>query len=158
MPTKKKRSSKKSPRRDGRIVDTLVFKLIVAMNGTVKPFAERYGRRFNITVTEWRVLATIAAAPDSSGEDLARTLRMERMTVSRAVRRLEKGGNVVRSSDPNNKKRNLWQLTTAGWSIFDEIVPDAQRRQRRMLAEFTKTEKANLEQLLDKVIQQLDGD
>lgn len=156
VPLKKKRSSNSSLRRDSRIVDTLVFKLIVAMNGTVKPFAERYGRRFKITVTEWRVLATIASEPDRSGEDIARTLCMERMTVSRAVRRLENGGNVARRSDPTNKKRNLWRLTAAGWKIFDEIVPDAQQRQRRLLAEFSKTEKERLAQLLDKVIQQLD--
>lgn len=120
--------SRPSARCDERIVKTLTFQLLVAVNRIIKPFAERYGRRFDLGLPEWRCMMALAAWPDSSGEDVARRMGMEKMTVSRALRRLQRFGRAHAQADPRNRKRNQWRLTDDGWEIVDIILPDALAR------------------------------
>ena len=115
-------------RREERIVDTLTFRLLVAANRLAGPFAARHGRELGIGLGEWRCVMALAAAPGGSGEDVARALGMERMTVSRTLRRLEAGGHATRRGAPDNRRRNEWRLTEAGWAVFDRVMPDALAR------------------------------
>jgi DNA-binding MarR family transcriptional regulator len=121
-------------RRDPRIADTLTFRVLVAANRIAQPFAERVGARFDLTLPEWRCMMALAAEPGRSGEDVARMMSMDKMSVSRSLRRLAKSGRAEAQPDPANAKRNQWQLTAAGWEVFDAIVPSALARDEAAFA------------------------
>jgi len=115
-------------RRDARMANTLTFRVLVAANRIALPFAERVGQRFDLTLPEWRCMMALAADPGVSGEDVARKMCMDKMGVSRALRRLRKAGRVAVQPDPANSKRNQWIMTDTGWQIFDQILPQALAR------------------------------
>jgi DNA-binding MarR family transcriptional regulator len=136
------------PRRDRRIEQTLTFQLLVAVNRIVQPFQERYGSRFDITLPEWRCMMALSTEPDSSGEDVARKMSMDKMGVSRSLRRLEKHGRVERRTDEGNRKRNMWRLTDAGWALFDTIMPEALARDRQAFARLDEAERQRMIRVL----------
>lgn len=136
------------PRRDARIVDTVSFRLIVAVNRMTRPFHALYGARFGLGLTEWRCMMALAATPDASGEGVAETMGLDRMTVSRTLRRLERGGRCSRAPDPAHRRRNRWRLTDAGWAVIDAVMPEALARDAALFGDATEAERAALDRLL----------
>ena len=96
-----------NPRRDPRICETLTFRILVAANRIARPFSERVGERHDLTLPEWRAMMVLADRPDASGEDVTRALETDRMSVSRALRRLRAAGRVERRPAPG--RRYAWR-------------------------------------------------
>lgn len=138
-------------RTDSRIEETLTFRLLVAVNRMVQPFHEEFGKPLDLSLPEWRCMMALAAHPATSGEDIAHLMAMDKMAVSRSLRRMETKGRVRREPDPANARRNRWELTEAGWAIFDLIMPAALARDRRAFAGIPKEEKERLMALLSEL-------
>lgn len=105
--------------------ESLTFRLIVLVNELTRPFNAGEGARYGITLSDWRCILWIAAHPDASGEDTADGTAMERMTVSRSLRRLEASGLASRTIDPNDRKRSQWRLTDKGMGVYSALTPRA---------------------------------
>ena len=118
-------------RTDTRMVETLLFGILVAANRLARPFPERVGQAHDLTLPEWRCMMVLAARPGASGEDVAGELGVDRMSVSRALRRLRANGRATRLPAPG--KRNAWHLSDEGWTLFDTIAPQALERDRALL-------------------------
>jgi DNA-binding MarR family transcriptional regulator len=112
---------------------------------------EDHSSHFSLTLSEWRVINALAANPMVSGEEIARELHMEKMTVSRSLRSLEKAGRVAHRKDPSNLKRNQWTLTQVGWELFDSLAPMALAHQEAFMSALTMREREQLFRLLDKL-------
>lgn len=141
-----------SPRRDARIEQTLTFRILVAANRIAQPFAERHGRALDLSLPDWRCVMALASAPGSSGEAVARRMAMDKMAVSRSLRRLEKVGRVTSEPDPAHPKRRHWELTDAGWSVVDAVLPDALARDEAAFGGVPAVDRASLFELLDAMI------
>ena len=135
-------------RRDERITRTVSFRLLTAVNRMTRPFHTLYGARFGVGLAEWRCLMALAAAPGSSGEDVADMMGMDRMTVSRTLRRLERQARCTRAPDPANRRRNRWRLTAGGWAIVDAVIPEALARDAALFGHVTAAERAALDSVL----------
>ena len=135
-------------RRDARITGTLTFELLVAANRLGRTFAGRFGRELGIGLQEWRCVMALAASPGASGEEVARRMAMDRMTVSRSLRRLEASGRAARRSHPDDQRRSVWSLTDAGWAVLDAILPAALARDEAVFAELTPGERALVRRVL----------
>lgn len=156
MRTRKTRSriDDGSIRRDTAVRDALVARLIVALNLLVKPFMKNYAHL--ISLPEWRCMSGLAAYPLASGEDMAQWLGVDKMSISRQLRSLERRGFASREPDPDNRRRLQWQLTPAGWEIYDQIAPAGLERDRQFLSVFSPAEAAQLRQMLDLAIAALE--
>lgn len=146
-----------APRRDPRIAGTLSFALLVAANRIARSFAQAHGRRVGLGLPEWRCMMALAAEPDRSGEDIARAMGMEPMTVSRALRRLARHGRARARSDPARRRRNRWRLTDEGWAVVDVIAPDALARDAALLRRLGAPEAAHMVALLRRVVEEADA-
>ncbi|MFN4099211.1 MAG: MarR family winged helix-turn-helix transcriptional regulator [Pararhodobacter sp.] len=105
--------------------DSLTFRLIVLVNELTRPFNAGEGARHGITLSEWRCILWIAAHPEASGGDTADGTAMDRMTVSRSLRRLESTGLAARTIDPADRKRSCWRLTEKGMGVYAALTPRA---------------------------------
>lgn len=133
-----------APRSDPRIARTLTFAMLTAMNRTAREFAGRFGAAHDLALPEWRCLMALAAQPDASGEEVARLMGMDKMAVSRALRRLEDRGRVAASADPAHRRRRLWQMTPDGWAVYDAIVPAALERDAAAFGDLGPAERAQV--------------
>jgi DNA-binding MarR family transcriptional regulator len=70
----------------------LPYRLSVLSNRLSNAIARSYEQRFQLSVTEWRVIAVLGRFPGLSANEVAERTAMDKVAVSRAVARLLESG------------------------------------------------------------------
>ncbi|MEP6897075.1 MAG: MarR family winged helix-turn-helix transcriptional regulator [Rhodanobacter sp.] len=131
----------------------LPYRLSILSNTISQAIAEDYQRRYDISVTEWRVMAVLARFEGLSARQVADRTAMDKVAVSRALARLVEAGRVSRSTHDDDKRRSVLGLTEAGWTMHDEVAPMARAREREVLAKLDAEEQRWLTRILDKLLE-----
>jgi len=129
----------------------LPYRLSILSNTISQTIADDYQRRYDISVTEWRVMAVLARFDGLSAREVAERTAMDKVAVSRALARLVEAGRVSRTTHDGDKRRSVLSLTEAGWAMHDEVAPMARAREREVLAKLDAEERAWLNRILDKL-------
>lgn len=129
----------------------LPYRLSVLSNRLSGAIARAYSDRFDLSLTEWRVMAILGRTPDLSANQVAQRSAMDKVAVSRAVARLLAAGRIERRFDEDDRRRSVLRLSEAGYAIYDEVVPLAQGFEQQVLGEMPEEERALLFRLLDRL-------
>lgn len=129
----------------------LPYRLSILSNTISQTIADDYQRRYDISMTEWRVMAVLARFHGLSAREVAERTAMDKVAVSRALARLVEAGRVDRAIHDNDKRRSVLSLTEAGWTMHDEVAPMARAREREVLAKLDADEQAWLNRILNKL-------
>ncbi len=129
----------------------LPYRLSILSNTISQTIADDYQRRYDISMTEWRVMAVLARFHGLSAREVAERTAMDKVAVSRALARLVEAGRVDRAVHDNDKRRSVLSLTEAGWTMHDEVAPMARAREREVLARLDAEEQVWLNRILDKL-------
>jgi DNA-binding MarR family transcriptional regulator len=127
----------------------LPYRLSVLSNRISQALARFYVERFDLSVTEWRVLAVLARHPDISANELAERTAMDKVAVSRAVRRLLAAGRLRRRTDRGDRRRSRLRLSAEGEAIYGQVAPLAIAFERRLLARLAPEERRRLALVLE---------
>ena len=92
-----------------------------------------YRRCFGIGVTEWRVLALLAAEPGSSAQRICEMIGFDKAIVSRVVKSLHAEGRVQITADAKDSRKHKIALTPRGRQLHNQIISVALERERRLL-------------------------
>jgi DNA-binding MarR family transcriptional regulator len=130
----------------------LPYRLSILSNTVSQSIATEYQDRFELSMTEWRVMTILARFPEISARDVVDRSAMDKVAVSRAVARLVNAGRVDRGIHDGDKRRSVLQLSEAGWAIHDEVAPLARAHERELLARLDEGEQAQLNSILDKLL------
>jgi DNA-binding MarR family transcriptional regulator len=95
--------------------------------------AQSYSRDFDLTVAEWRVLATLAEHGAGQARQVARWTNLDKVRVSRAVSRLAERGLVRRRRNEDDLRTADLSLTGAGDDLVATIAPRALAWEARLL-------------------------
>jgi DNA-binding MarR family transcriptional regulator len=131
----------------------LPYRLSILSNRVSQAIAREYTERFNLSMTEWRVMAVLARfnGEGMSAREVAERTAMDKVAVSRALARLTSAGRVSRATHGGDKRRSVLRLTAKGWKIHDTVAPRARAHERELLGHLTAEEKRVLAQILDKL-------
>lgn len=138
--------------------DTLVlekflpYRLSVLSNRLSAAIAESYSRRFGLTIPEWRVVAVLALDPGISAAEVAERTAMDKVAVSRAVRRLLATGRARREMAAGDRRRSVLELTPEGRRIYRRITPALRSFEAELLAGLSARE----QRLLDAILRRLE--
>src|SRR5438105_6090287 len=89
------------------------------------------------TVSEWRVLATLAGGEPMSIGSLAQITAMKQPTVTRILDRMEASGHVERLANNDGDRRvTLVGITSSGSKLVAGLIPLAREHERRVLEPF----------------------
>lgn len=132
----------------------LPYRLSILSNTISQTIASDYQSRYDISMTEWRVMAVLARFEGMSAREVAERTAMDKVAVSRALARLVEAGRVNRDTHDGDKRRSVLSLTDAGWAMHDEVAPMARAREREVLAKLDIEERAWLTRILDKLLEQ----
>ena len=130
----------------------LPYRLSILSNTISQTIANDYQSRYDISMTEWRVMAVLARFEGLSAREVAERTAMDKVAVSRALSRLVAAGRVDRSMHDDDKRRSVLQLSAAGWAMHDEVAPMARARERELLAKLDPDERVWLTRILDKLL------
>jgi len=131
----------------------LPYRLSILSNRVSQAIARTYQDRFDLSMTEWRVMAVLARYDGDglSAREVASRTEMDKVAVSRALTRLVAAKRVARKTHAGDKRRSVLRLSAAGWKVHDAIAPLARAQERSMLGELTSEEHRALERILDKL-------
>ena len=96
--------------------------------------------------------------PGIIAEQLANLIKVDRTTLARAVRRLEKQGYVYRESDPDNKKIKHLYVTEKWKQIYPFIIRENSHSNEVALQGFTPEEAQQVHDYLKRIRQNIDAD
>ena len=130
----------------------LPYRLSILSNTISQGIADDYQKRYDLSVTEWRVMAVLARFDGLSAREVAERTAMDKVAVSRALARLVEAGRVNRDTHDGDKRRSVLGLSEAGWKLHDEVAPMARAREREVLAKLDEEERVWLERILDKLL------
>jgi DNA-binding MarR family transcriptional regulator len=131
---------------------SIVFKLAVAVNLNASVFHQQYARRHDLTLTDWRVLATLVSRPGISAREVSEILAVDKMSITRAVQRLLERGRIRATSNSRDRRRLALSVAPKGAVLYDKIAPHAWRHQERCLQDLSAAERVALDHLLTKVV------
>jgi DNA-binding MarR family transcriptional regulator len=129
----------------------LPYRLSILSNTLSQQIARDYQQRFELSVTEWRVMAVLARydGENLSARLVAERTAMDKVAVSRAVAGLVEAGRVARRTHDGDKRRSVLRLTAKGWKIHDAVAPLARAHERAVLQKLSREERRWLERILD---------
>ena len=131
----------------------LPYRLSILSNRISQTIAREYQERFDLSMTEWRVIAVLARF-DGDGllaREVAERTEMDKVAVSRALARLVAAKRVMRRTHDGDKRRSVLLLSAKGWKIHDVVAPLARTHEREMLARLDVEERRMLTRILDKL-------
>lgn len=129
----------------------LPYRLSVLTNTMSRAFAHRYGRRFGLTIPEWRVMAVLGRFAPLSANEVAERTAMDKVRVSRAVARLMKAGLIDRATDSEDRRRSALKLSRAGRRMHESIIPMARQIESALVSSLSPAERGALDRLVSKL-------
>ena len=107
----------------------------LARIGTVvsQEFREIFGRDYDLTIPEWRVLATLGQFGEMGAKAIGRHSFMHKTKVSRAVRALEERRWLKRRESLEDRREEVLALTPQGLTAYENIVPSALAYEEKLL-------------------------
>lgn len=112
----------------------------------------------NLSNLQFLYVVRIYEHPGIIAEQLANLIKVDRTTLARAVRRLEKQGYVYRESDPDNKKIKHLYVTEKGKQIYPFIIQENSHSNEVALQGFTPEEAQQVHDYLKRIRQNIDAD
>jgi len=126
----------------------LPYRLSVLSNRLSAAISESYSRRYGLSIPEWRVIAVLALESGLSAAEVAERTAMDKVAVSRAVRRLLSTGRVQRETAAGDRRRSMLELTPEGRRIYHRVTPALRRYEAELLAGLSATEQRQLDAIL----------
>jgi len=151
MPAKRQPAPAHAEHAPLQLENFLPYRLSILSNTISQQIADDYQRHYDISMTEWRVMAVLARFEGLSAREVAERTAMDKVAVSRALARLVDAGRVNRDTHDGDKRRSVLSLTEAGWDMHDEVAPMARAREREVLARLDADEQTWLNRILDKL-------
>ena len=112
----------------------LPYRLSVLSNRISQDIARLYAERFDLGVTEWRLLAVLRRYPGLPASELAERTAMDKVAVSRAVASLLAAGRITRDTHGADRRRSVLELSEEGQRVYAEVAPAALAYERRLLS------------------------
>ena len=145
-----------------RLEDFLPYRLVVVTDRVSRVFAGRFAEGFNLTVPEWRVLASVAEHGVASSTLVASSTAMDKVKVSRAAQGLMNKGLLRQGPDPRDGRGRLLRMTRKGTSTHAAAVPMVKVVAETVFDNLTRADISALNRVLDKITTRIemigDGD
>ena len=103
----------------------LPYRLNRLSSAVSKEFRSVYGRHHDLTIPEWRVLATLGQFEEMSAKAIGLHSSMHKTKVSRAVKALEDRRWLKRRESDQDRREEILALTALGRRTYSDIVPRA---------------------------------
>ena len=132
------------------VLESLItYRLTRIADTLVRAASQVYRAQHDVTLTEWRLLATIGRHQPLAVNEASRLTGIDKAWVSRSLAALVKRKLVVRQRHPSDSRIVLLSLTHMGKTKVQRIVPLAVARNERLLAALSERKRTIVNEILD---------
>lgn len=128
------------------------YRLAVLQGLVTRTIAQIYAQQFSLTIYEWRILAVLGHEQPLIANEIGQRANLDKVQVSRAIGRMLEHGLLIRRQDVHDKRRTRLRMSVKGWKVYQQIIPRARERERRLLDTLTREEKNLLDGLMEKLL------
>lgn len=136
-----------------RIESVVGYRLVLLVNLQAQSFNRAYGKKFRISINEWRIILALAGHPGIHSAEVSYVSGLSKMNVSRGLRILRNRGLVTIRPDDADGRRKILNLATAGEAVLEAVLPIAETRNRAMWGHLSAAERRKLCAWVDKAIE-----
>ncbi len=130
----------------------LPYRLSLLSNTVSEGIATTYRKAHGLSVTEWRVIAVLGRFPGQTASEIVKRTAMDKVTVSRAVKKLLEKTLIERNALDEDRRRQPLRLTRPkGWRLYRKIVPKALAYEAELVAALTVSERRSLAVMVGKL-------
>jgi DNA-binding MarR family transcriptional regulator len=129
----------------------LPYRLSVLAQLVSDSLHDLYAGPFDLTVTQWRVMAALGRFAPLTASEVGRRIVMDKVAVSRAVAGLLKRGLVERATDRTDRRRASLKLSVRGKSVHARIVPLAREYEAKLWESLSAEERKAFNSLSDRL-------
>ncbi len=140
-----------APLRTLELENFLPYRLSVLAQVVSESLHDLYAGPFDLTVTQWRVMAALGRFAPLTASDVGQRIVMDKVAVSRAVAGLMKRELVERATDRQDRRRASLDLSAKGRAMHARIVPIALEYEQRLYAALSAEERALFDRLTDRL-------
>lgn len=119
-----------------RFVEDYLPALLAQASNLISSEFHKVARQNGFSVSEWRVLASLAGSEAISIGQLAQTTVMKQPTVTRVLDRMTQRGHVERLAHGSDRRITLVRITPAGEQAVDRLMELAREHEQRVLEPF----------------------
>lgn len=127
------------------------YRLAVLADAVSRSIAQIYKERFDLSRDEWRVLVALVAQPGTRAAFIIAHASLDKLSVSRALARMETRGLVARAPDPEDGRGQVIRLLPAGRALYRKIEPLALAREAELLSALEPAEREALAGIMAKL-------
>ena len=130
----------------------LPYRLSVLTNTVSQGIARSYRGRFDLSVTEWRILAVLGRFPGLTASEVTERTAMDKVSISRAVSSLEQKDLLQRKIDASDRRRQQLFITPGpGRAVLEQVIPEARRYEEALASTLSADEISTLSNLIEKL-------
>jgi len=133
----------------------LPYRLVNTAEKTSMALSKIYSDQFNLSIPEWRIMATLGAEGGLTAKQLSDRTQMNKVTVSRAIARLSDKKHLVKEGDPADGRVIYLSLSSAGKSTYKKLIPRVLDWEARFTENLSKQELEQLHSLFSKLQKRL---
>ncbi|WP_037493973.1 MarR family winged helix-turn-helix transcriptional regulator [Sneathiella glossodoripedis] len=113
--------------------------------------SDLYGSLFGLSVSEWRTMAVLGPHGILSASEIVERSSMDKVNVSRAIKKLQKTGYLKRDVDGDDKRKAVLRLTEEGEKVYLALIPMVMELEQDLLDGLSEKEVEQLKSLMEKV-------
>ena len=148
-----KRMPKLQPAETAHFVDDYLPALLAQATHLIQGEFHRVVRTKGVTVSEWRVLATLASSEPMSIGALAEITVTKQPTLTRVLDRMQARGEVERIPPEEDRRVTLVGITPAGGKLAASLIKLARDHEHRVLEPFGLKRASDLKATLKQMIE-----
>ena len=134
-----------------KLEEFLPYRLVVLASQVSRKLATRYEQAYDLTIPEWRVMATLGQFGTRTATAIAEHSQLDKIKVSRAVARLAAKGLIAKVPNDEDRRETHLALNEEGQRVYRRIVPEALAYQTALVDGLTPEERAQLDILIRKL-------
>jgi DNA-binding MarR family transcriptional regulator len=135
-----------------RFVDDYLPALLAQASQLISSEFHKIVARNGFTVSEWRVLASLADGEPVTIGQLAQTAVTKQPTVTRLLDRMAAKGQVERLAHDSDRRITLVRITPVGKRLVSKLIPLAREHEQRVLEPFGLQRAEDLKSTLRRMI------
>ena len=136
-----------------RFVDDYLAALLAQASHLISSEFHAVVRDNGLSVSEWRVLASLAGGEPISIGQLAEVAVLKQPTVTRMLDRMEAKRQVERLAHDGDRRVTLIRITPAGGRMVERLIALAREHEQRVLEPFGLTRAEELKATLRRIIE-----
>ena len=132
------------------ITEFLPYQLVHLANKVSDDFANVYKEQADLTSPQWRVMAHLAQS-SFTAKQLIDLARIDKSTISRAIKQLESRGLIELKADEKDRRSKVLFLTKEGREIYKKLSVSAKAWEKSLLKDLSEQERVTLKAVLHKL-------